>query len=171
MLFLRYQKHDRNWNVYTMHRKKYRSHESPERSTIHSVPHAQRFCSDIIRLVRPFTGYYRLFHKCCNNKPHMNYTQPTYSFLFASAYTHTHTQLLIHPIRFFFVLSVRLLIRCRFLLPIYICESKRVDLLMLLACSCVWLLSWMNRVRKNPHIESRNKNIHAHSVHRHTAHI
>lgn len=36
---------------------------------------------NIIRLVRPFTDYYRLLHKCWNIKPHINYTQPTFSFV------------------------------------------------------------------------------------------
>lgn len=50
--------------------------------------HAERSYEIFIRLVRPFTDYYRLFHQCYNIKPHINYmdifythnTQPTFFF-------------------------------------------------------------------------------------------
>lgn len=56
------------------------------RSPIHSVPHAQRFCLNIIRVAGPFTDYYRLLHECCNNKPHINYTQPTFFLPLSARY-------------------------------------------------------------------------------------
>lgn len=62
-----------------------------------------------IRLVRPFFYYYRLFHRCYNIKPHINYTQPTF---FIQCFVYLFFLLIIRWLFFFFFFSERCLFHC-----------------------------------------------------------